>query len=97
MTATQTLEIQEVHLAADEWGNSLMREIAVELINQQYNDFYVVEVHEHGGWWLQFARFNGEVMCVGSANDSAQFTHPIRKFHRMIRKMPTVQLPAIRR
>lgn len=97
MTTTQTLEIQVVHLAQGEWGNSLMREVAVELINQQYNDFYVVEVRDNGGWWLQYAKFHGQILCVGSANDSAHFTHPIRKFHRMIRKLPTVQLPAIRR
>lgn len=67
-----------VHLADNEWSNTIMREVAQEWF-KAHPDCQFVEVREHAGWWLGFARtpFPGSVgiECIGSANDMAQFRH----------------------
>jgi hypothetical protein len=62
-----------VFLAPDEWGTRLMEEVArAALAERPHVD--AVQVHEHGGWSLTFARgVNGELLTVGSANTSAVY------------------------
>jgi len=72
---------QMIHMTDDEWGNELMLELATEAIQAFTGPGeLVVEVHEHGGWFLTFARINGKIECVSSANDCAQFTQKITQF-----------------
>ena len=72
---------QLIFMADDEWGNELMREIAETAIAQWRGPGeLVVEVWEHGGWHLTFARINGVTTCVSSANDCAQFDQKIKQF-----------------
>jgi hypothetical protein len=72
---------QTIHLAEDEWGNTLMQEIAESAIAEWRGPGeLVVEVYEHAGWFLTFARINGRIACVSSANDCARFDQQIRQF-----------------
>lgn len=67
------LYIQHVHLGAKEWGNELMLQIATEILDNETNKdkILVVHVYEHAGWWLQYAKLDGEIIVVGTANDAA--------------------------
>lgn len=58
------------HLARDEWGNELMREVAAERFRRDPS-IDVVEVCEHGGWHLSY---NRDLTIVGTANDMAQLS-----------------------
>lgn len=90
--------IQPVRMGAKEWGSNVMIGIANELFTLHRDTPYlVVEVWEHGGWWLQFARLNGITTVVGTANDGAVFTDNVSQFHREIRSMKTVMLPLLTR
>ena len=59
-----------IFLADNEWGNTIMREVAEEWFNL-HSDCNFVYVYEHAGWSLMFHRKDLE--CVGSANDLAVF------------------------
>lgn len=56
-----------IQLAENEWGNTIMREVADEWF-AAHPDCQFVEVREHAGWWLGYHR-SGEV--IGTANDMA--------------------------
>ncbi len=56
-----------IFLGPREWGNDLMRRVAMEALAADPS-LDVVEVHEHGGWYLTFLR-DGTI--VGTANDQA--------------------------
>ena len=72
---------QMIHMADDEWGNSLMQEIAETAIaGWKGPGELVVEVYEHAGWYLAWSRIDGKIACVSSANDCAQFTKKIKQF-----------------
>lgn len=72
---------QLIFMADDEWGNRLMQQIAETAIAEWRGPGeLVVEVWEHGGWHLTFARINGRIDCVSSANESARFDDQIRQF-----------------
>jgi hypothetical protein len=83
-----------IHMADDEWGNELMREIAKEYFaNPVYNNGtpveadkrpLVVRVHEHAGWSLSFAMIDGEMRCVSSANDAAEFGDKVNAFRKAV-------------
>ena len=90
--------IQTVFLGDKEWGNEKMIGVANSMFNV-YRDtpYLVVEVHEHGGWWLQYARINGVTTVVGSANDMACYPDHVKNYHAEIRGMRTTMLPTIRR
>ncbi len=95
------LFLQTVHLAADEWNNEIMLEVATELLNKppqmEKDDIYVVEVYEHGGWWLQYAKIDSEIIVVGTANDAAVMPHKAKHLQERARGAESVYLPAIRR
>ena len=57
-----------IHLADNEWGNQIMREVAEEWF-RDHPECQFVEVREHAGWWLGYHRENLEV--IGTANDMA--------------------------
>lgn len=59
-----------VFLADNEWGNSLMREVAQEWF-AAHPACHFVQVYEHAGWSLTYHRADLEV--VHSANDLAVF------------------------
>ncbi len=59
-----------IYLADNEWGNTLMQEVAQEYF-QQHPDVDFVMVYEHAGWWLAYHR--SELEIVGTANDMAVF------------------------
>ena len=88
-----------VHLADNEWGNDVMHRVATELLrSKQYQKPLVVEVHEHGGWWLQYTLAkNGEVMVVGTANDGALFQGEAMEFRKKAAKAEIVYAGNIRR
>lgn len=54
-------------LARDEWGNEVMQKVASERLAADPT-IDAVEVREHAGWYLTFAR-PGHI--VGTANDMA--------------------------
>jgi hypothetical protein len=73
-----------VFLGAKEYGNDKMRAVAdqvaaqllppKEFSNQPDRDALLLNVHEHGGWFLQyFYDANNKGKIVGTANDTAQF------------------------
>ena len=73
-----------VHMAPSEWASHregrIMEELALEAIERHKdkitaNSDVLVEVWEHGGWWLQF---NGAGQRVGSANDAASWPKNVR-------------------
>jgi hypothetical protein len=73
----------DIHLAGDEWGNGLMTELAAEaLADPRYANYQplVVTVHEHAGWWLEFALVDGWPTVVGTANDLAVFQGTAKRF-----------------
>jgi hypothetical protein len=76
----------QIQLADNEWGNQIMREVAEQWF-ARHPDCAFLEVREHAGWWLAFARtpYPGSTghECIGSANDMACF--------RPDRPRPTVQ------
>jgi hypothetical protein len=54
-------------LADNEWGNTIMREVAEQyFLLSPESDF--VEIREHAGWWLGFHR---SMEVIGTANDLA--------------------------
>jgi hypothetical protein len=69
-----------IFLGPREWGNELMRQVAMEALSTDPN-LDAVEVHEHGGWYLTFMR-DGTV--VGTANDQAQLSDRAIQFLRSI-------------
>ncbi len=69
-----------IFLGAREWGNDLMRQVARDAFDADLS-LDVVQVHEHGGWYLTFLR-DGTV--VGTANDLAQLDDKAREFLRSI-------------
>ena len=69
-----------IFLGAKEWGNELMRQVAMEAFANDAS-LDAVQVHEHGGWYLTFLR-DGTI--VGTANDQAQLTDKAIQFLRSI-------------
>ncbi len=65
-----------IFLGAKEWGNELMRQVAMEALATDPS-LDAVEVHEHGGWYLTFLR-DGTI--VGTANDQAQLNDKAIQF-----------------
>ncbi len=56
-----------IFLGPHEWGNDLMRQVAMGAFSAD-DSLDAVEVHEHGGWYLTTLR-DGTI--VGTANDQA--------------------------
>ncbi len=48
----------------------------------------IVEVYEHGGWWLGFAKDDGQIIIVSTANDMATVNPARRRFWDRCRHMP---------
>ena len=67
MKKPTTGEVVLIHLADNEWGNEIMREVADEWF-AAHPECMFAWVYEHAGWSLTFHR-TGEV--VGTANDMA--------------------------
>ena len=89
-----------IHLARGEYGNELMATVAGETLRADLAD--IVTVHEHGGWWLQYARdHDGQILIVGTANDAAVQSHPQQRLrdrlNAEIRAGTPEWLPEIRR
>jgi hypothetical protein len=63
----RALAYDMVFLADNEWGNTIMREIAGEWF-RDHPDCNFVWVYEHAGWSLVYHR-SGQI--VGTANDAA--------------------------
>jgi hypothetical protein len=87
-----------IYLADEEWGNGTMRMVADDYFkeNPQIADSLVVEVYEHGGWFLGFL---ADGTTVATANDMALFQGKAAEFRKAIRAADTVWegLPYIRR
>lgn len=61
-----------IQLHADEWGNEIMRTVAMEHFERN-PELQFVHVREHAGWHLGFRR---DESCWGSANDGAVIRGP---------------------
>lgn len=96
-TKVRTLYLQEVHLAPNEWGAETMITVANAHLNTARGRYCVITVHEHGGWWLQFTRIEGETICIGSANNLARWSVLVEKYRQFLDRMKIKQLPSIRR
>ena len=91
---------QLVHLADNEWGNELMLKVATELLDQHRDDpYYFVTVYEHAGWFLSYARIDGEIRIVSTANDAAVFPDVVRNWWKQVNQETSgyIHVPAIRR
>jgi len=83
--AITSFPLEYVYLASDEWGNEIMQQVADETLDNMNHPLACVCVYEHAGWYLEYARFNGRTIIIGSANDQATFTEPANRFHALIR------------
>ena len=75
--------ILHVKLADNEWGSELMQQRARhELTAGVYAHLPNLAVHvdEHAGWWLTWALVDGEMVCVGTANDMAVMDGKAKEF-----------------
>ena len=57
-----------VHLAENEWSNTIMREVAEQWF-KDHPDCQFVQIYEHAGWWLAYHR--ADLECIGTANTAA--------------------------
>ncbi len=84
-----------INMTDTEYGNELMQAVAQEYFDSHPNVAdLVVEVHEHGGWWLSFLR---DMTIVGTANDCAVLSEKAKTFIRDHRAARPEWLPSIRR
>lgn len=92
-----------VHMARNEWSKDrqgrLMEELAFHYteINKDKigpDDDILVEVWEHGGWWVAY---NKAGLCVGSANDAAHWSDEVRQWWDRYRGAEQVYLGTVRR
>jgi hypothetical protein len=73
-----------IYLAANEWGNELMRKVAADYATEHADKWpLIVSVHEHAGWHLSFLYgaphiANGTV--CGTANDMATLSQAVIDF-----------------
>ena len=79
-----------IYLAANEWGNELMRQIAADYAQSHDKRPLIVSVHEHAGWHLSFLYgaphiANGTV--CGTANDMATLLQAVIDFGQGISKV----------
>jgi hypothetical protein len=65
-----------IKLGDNDWGNDLMRKVAMEAFDHD-DSLDAVQVNEHAGWYLTFLR-DGTV--VGTANDEACLSANAEKF-----------------
>ena len=65
-----------IFLGPREWGNELMSQAASEAFADD-TTLDVVEVNEHGGWYLTFLR-DGTI--VGTANDQGHLNDRAKEF-----------------
>jgi GH15 family glucan-1,4-alpha-glucosidase len=65
-----------IHCADNEWGNEVMLQLAKERFAADPT-LDIVEVYEHGGWFLAW---NRDLVCVGTANDMARLSPEARSF-----------------
>lgn len=81
-TKRRCITRQCIHLASNEWGSGLMDEIAGAHFEQYEGDkeALILEVYEHGGWYLTYGWIAGRIRIVGSANDAARFDPEIKEF-----------------
>lgn len=90
-----------VQMGTGEWDNGeLMQDIAKEQIKLHHDKAIVVSVHEHGGWFLQFVAHPdqaGDVMVVGTANDTATWRPPQIEMRRFLRESDWVYMPSVKR
>lgn len=88
-------------LAANEWGSELMSGIAASHFDTLPPDtdevVHIIEVNEHAGWRLAYARIGGKVEVVGSANDMAVYPSHVREFFNRIKGASWDYAPYIRR
>lgn len=86
------IRILPLHLARGEYGSELMRAVAREALDN--GEAEVVHVHEHGGWWLQFAAGpTGAPLIVGTANDAAVLSLESRLLLEALNRRELVWLP----
>ena len=89
MTAYRTY----VHLAANEWGNELMRRIADQYAGQTDKRPLIVSAHEHGGWHLSYlygAPGIADGTVCGTANDAASLPQAVLDFGKSIGKVEII-------
>lgn len=87
-----------VQLAPHEWSPPLdMRALACEYFQRYSERPLIVRMCEHAGWYLTFTEIDGEVTCVGSANDAATYPRKVMDFWREVRSAKMVPLGTIKR
>jgi hypothetical protein len=89
-----------IHLADNEWGNATMDELAREALEDPKHPDkqpLVVTVHEHAGWFLCYAKLDGEILVVGSANDGAAYYGKVAEFRARVRSARWENIGSIRR
>lgn len=91
-----------IYLNDREWGNSKMEQAAIEYATSHPEKRPLIcNVHEHGGWWLQYY-FNDSLhrckpIVVGTANDSAKFDAYVNELRRQLGEMMFEPFEEVRR
>ena len=87
-----------IHLGAKEYGNELMREVALEQLQKYPAEAnLVVHVTEHGGWFLAWTLIDGQMVVVDTANDGAILSPAAKQFWETHRTSEVKMLETIRR
>jgi len=89
-----------IFLADREWGNDKMLAAATEeYAKMPPKTEALMNVHEHGGWWLQFYFNPGypKGIVVGTANDAARFSPEVEKIRGRLANAEFEELGEVRR
>jgi hypothetical protein len=83
-----------IHLASNEWGNELMRQVADEYAATMKRRPLIVAVHEHSGWTLSFlygAPGIADGAVCETANDAAVLPDAITNFGERIQSINVLE------
>jgi hypothetical protein len=80
------IKFVHVRMGDDQYGNELMDKLAQKALaeHSEPGAMVIVNVQEHGGWFLDFAMINGKLCTVDSANDQAYKPPEIRAFWALV-------------
>ena len=99
-----------LNMASDEWagheGGRIMERLAREQLDLHPDKFtpesiVIVEVYEHGGWWLHYTLHpdnpTGPLLIVGTANDSGKLSPVVERIGQRFRGARTEWLDRVNR
>jgi len=82
-----------IHLANNEWGNEVMRQIADQYAGQHAERPLIVFVYEHAGWHLSYlygAPGIADGTICGTANDAACLPQAVLDFGNSVSEVKVI-------